>query len=79
MEKNSVVQEKAYAKLNLTLKVLNKLSNNYHEIESHIVFLPKVFDKLIVKKSKLNKVLVSGEFAKILLNNGSSKSKHCKN
>ena len=70
MEKNSVVQEKAYAKLNLTLKVLNKLSNNYHEIESHIVFLPKVFDKLIVKKSKLNKVLVSGEFAKILLNNG---------
>ena len=64
------IEEYAFAKLNLNFKIINKLPNNYHRIDSYITFLPCVFDHLIIKKSFKNQISISGKFAKELNNNG---------
>ena len=64
------VEEFALAKLNLSFKVLNKLPNNFHQIESYITFLPNIYDHLIVKKSLQNKIVISGIFANQLKTKG---------
>ena len=64
------IEEFALAKLNLSFKVLNKLPNNLHQIESYITFLPNIFDRLIVKKSLRNKIVINGKFANELKANG---------
>ena len=48
------IEEFAFAKLNLNFKVLKKLPNNFHQIESYITFLPNIYDHLIIKKSLQN-------------------------
>ena len=59
-------QEKALAKLNLTFRVLGKLPNGLHKIQSHVVFLPKIYDYLVVKKSNTLSIELRGKYAKEL-------------
>ena len=64
------IEEFAFAKLNLSFKVLKKLPNNFHQIESYITFLPNIYDHLIIKKSLQNKIVINGTFADQLIANG---------
>ena len=64
------IEEFAFAKLNLSFKVLKKLPNNFHQIESYITFLPNIYDHLIIKKSLQNKIVINGKFANQLISNG---------
>jgi 4-diphosphocytidyl-2-C-methyl-D-erythritol kinase len=64
------IEEFALAKLNLSFKVLKKLPNNFHQIESYITFLPNIYDHLIIKKSLQNKIVINGKFADQLISNG---------
>jgi len=64
------IEEFAFAKLNLSFKVLKKLPNNFHQIESYITFLPNIYDHLIIKKSLKNKIVINGKFANQLIANG---------
>ena len=64
------IEEFAFAKLNLSFKVLKKLPNNFHQIESYITFLPNIYDHLIIKKSLQNKIAINGKFANQLIANG---------
>ena len=64
------IEEFAFAKLNLNFKVLKKLPNNFHQIESYITFLPNIYDHLIIKKSLQNKIFINGKFANQLIANG---------
>ena len=68
--KADYIEELAFAKLNLNFKIINKFSNNYHQIDSYITFLPCIYDHLTVKKSFENKISISGFFANELKNNG---------
>ena len=63
-------EEFAFAKLNLSFKVLKKLPNNFHQIESYITFLPNIYDHLIIKKSLQDKIVINGKFANQLIANG---------
>ena len=67
---SNYVEEFACAKLNLSFKVLKKLPNNFHQIESFITFLPNIYDHLIIKKSLQNKIDINGKFANQLIANG---------
>ena len=55
----------SHAKINLSLYVIKKLKNNYHNIESLVTFL-KLSDDILVRKSSIqdHKVLFYGKFAK---------------
>ena len=64
------IEEFAFAKLNLNFKVLKKLPNNFHQIESYVTFLPNIYDHLIIKKSLKNKIFIDGKFANQLIENG---------
>ena len=64
------IEEFAFAKLNLSFKVLKKLPNNFHLIESYITFLPNIYDHLIIKKSLQDKIVINGKFANQLIANG---------
>ena len=57
------------AKLNISLNVNGLLDNSYHSISSYVFFLD-LFDKLYIKKSSLDSVIVSGLFKDDLINNG---------
>ena len=64
------ISDKAYAKINLSFRVLGKTSNNYHSIESIVTFLPDIYDKVKIKKNKNLKVNITGEFSKNLSQQG---------
>ena len=64
------IEEYAFAKLNLNFKIINKLPNNYHRIDSYITFLPCIYDHLTIKKNCQTQISISGKFAKELNNNG---------
>ena len=64
------IEEYAFAKLNLNFKIINKLANNYHRIDSYITFLPCIYDHLIIRKNFENHISISGKFAKELINSG---------
>ncbi len=64
------IEEFAFAKLNLNFKIINKLKNNYHQIDSYITFLPCLYDYLTIKKDFENHITFSGRFSKELENNG---------
>ena len=66
MYSSEYLQEKALAKLNLTFRVLGKLPNGMHKIQSHVVFLPKIYDYLVVKKSNTYSIDMRGKYAKEL-------------
>ncbi|MDA9735018.1 4-(cytidine 5'-diphospho)-2-C-methyl-D-erythritol kinase [SAR116 cluster bacterium] len=57
------------AKLNISLNVNSLLDNGYHSISSYVFFLD-LFDKLYIKKSSFNSVIVNGLFKDDLINNG---------
>ena len=57
------------AKLNLSLNVNGLLENGYHSISSYVFFLD-LFDKIKIKKSSLNNVLINGVFKDDLICNG---------
>ncbi len=52
---------KAPAKINLFLKIINKLSDGYHNIRSGITFLD-LHNEINVKKSHVNQIQYSGNF-----------------
>ena len=56
---------KSFCKINLTLKVLKKLKNGYHEIETLITFC-KPCDQITISKTKniSDKITFSGKFKK---------------
>lgn len=64
------LKEIAKAKLNLNFKVFKKMPNDYHEIESIIVFLPQIYDTLYVRKSNENSLHIIGKEADNLLKKG---------
>ena len=56
---------KSYCKINLFLRVLKKLNNNYHNITSLITFCD-IYDEILISKSKSprDKISFSGKFRK---------------
>lgn len=62
---------KSYAKINLTLKVLKKLNNGMHDIESHACLID-LHDRIEIKKSKEDKVIFVGKFKKKISNSKNS-------
>ena len=56
---------KSWAKINLSLNVIQRLSNNYHKIESLITFV-RLSDEIKIKKiyKKKHKIFFSGKFSK---------------
>ena len=54
--------ELAPAKINLFLKILNKRTDNYHNIRSGITFI-NLFDEITVEKSSFFKITYIGKFA----------------
>ncbi|NKA16741.1 MAG: hypothetical protein EBV74_02295 [Alphaproteobacteria bacterium] len=59
---------KAYGKINLYLKVIKKLKNKYHEIETLFCFF-NIYDQIFVTNSKTdNKIIFTGKFSKGISN-----------
>ena len=60
----------SYAKVNLSLNVINRLSNGYHKVESLITFV-KLFDEIRIRKTNklIHKISFSGRFSKGIGNN----------
>jgi 4-diphosphocytidyl-2-C-methyl-D-erythritol kinase len=59
---------KAYGKINLYLKVIKKLKNKYHEIESLFCFF-NIYDEIFVSTNrKYNKIIFTGKFSKGISN-----------
>ena len=54
---------KSFSKLNLTLRVLNKLKNGMHVIETNSI-LVDVFDEITIKKNIKDKIIFKGKFNK---------------
>ena len=56
---------KSWAKVNLSLKVIKRLPNNYHQIESLITFI-EFSDEIKIKKidKKKHKISLLGKFSK---------------
>ena len=61
----SFVKLKSWAKINLSLNLIKRLSNNYHSIESLITFV-QIFDEIKIKtiNKKEHKISFSGKFSK---------------
>ena len=59
------IKIKSFCKVNLTLKVLKKLNNGYHRIESLITFC-EIFDliSISVSKNAYDTIFFSGKFKK---------------
>ena len=66
MKTSNYISSKAFAKINLSLKVLGKTPNHYHSIESIITFLPDIYDCVMIKKSHEYKINITGKFSKTL-------------
>ena len=58
---------KSYCKINLSLRVLKKNKNGFHDIQSN-VFLLNIFDEIKIKKNKENKdnITFRGKFKKFV-------------
>ncbi len=54
---------KSFSKINLTLRVLKKLKNGMHNIESNSV-LVDLYDEISIKKNKKDKIIFKGKFKK---------------
>lgn len=53
----------APAKLNLTLHILGKRPDGYHNLKTQITFTEELFDELTFEKSDTFKLTIKGEFA----------------
>ncbi len=60
---NQITSLKAYAKINLYLKIIRKLNNNYHEIQTLFGFC-NIYDQINVYKNDKNSVIFKGPFSK---------------
>jgi 4-diphosphocytidyl-2-C-methyl-D-erythritol kinase len=60
---NQIISLKAYAKINLYLKIIRKLNNNYHEIQTLFGFC-NIYDQINVYKNDKNSVIFKGPFSK---------------
>ena len=58
-----MIQERARAKVNLTLRVLGRRPDGYHEIDSLIAFADDAFDLVTLDPGKPVGVSLSGPFA----------------
>ena len=59
---------RAYGKINLYLKVIKKLKNKYHEIESLFCFF-NIYDEIFVSTNKTyNQIIFTGKFSKGISN-----------
>jgi 4-diphosphocytidyl-2-C-methyl-D-erythritol kinase len=59
---------RAYGKINLYLKVIKKLKNKYHEIESLFCFF-NIYDEIFVSTNKsYNQIIFTGKFSKGISN-----------
>jgi len=59
---------KAYGKINLYLKVIKKLKNKYHEIESLFCFF-NIYDEIFVSANRTyNQIIFTGKFSKGISN-----------
>ena len=59
---------KAYGKINLYLKVIKKLKNKYHEIESLFCFV-NIYDEIFVSANRTyNQIIFTGKFSKGMSN-----------
>jgi len=59
---------KAYGKINLYLKVIKKLKNKYHEIESLFCFV-NIYDEIFVSTNRTNnQIIFTGKFSKGISN-----------
>ena len=54
---------KSFSKINLTLRVLNKLKNGMHNIETNSVLI-NLFDEIKITKRNEDKVSLKGKFKK---------------
>ena len=54
---------KSFSKINLTLRVLKKLKNGMHNIESNSV-LVDLFDEISIKKNNRDIIIFKGKFKK---------------
>tara|TARA_B100001057_G_C22727227_1_gene902213 strand:- start:29 stop:859 length:831 start_codon:yes stop_codon:yes gene_type:complete len=52
---------KSYSKINLSLRVMNRLKNGMHNIETNSV-LVNIFDEINIQKDKKNLVIFKGKF-----------------
>ena len=52
---------KSYSKINLTLRVLKKLKNGMHDIETHSTLID-LHDEINIRKNKKDKIIFSGKF-----------------
>ena len=61
---------KSYCKINLSLKVIKKLNNGYHNITSLITFCD-LYDLISISKIRnlKDKISFSGKFKKVLIKN----------
>ena len=59
---------KAYGKINLYLKVIKKLKNNYHEIETLFCFFD-IYDQIFISSNtRNNQIIFTGKFSKGISN-----------
>ena len=70
MNTTEYFNEKAFAKVNLTFRILGKTSKNYHSLDSIITFLPDLYDNIFIKKSEKLTIELRGEFSKSLSKKG---------
>ena len=67
---------KSYCKINLSLKVIKKLKNGYHNISSFITFC-NLYDSILISKTKnkRDKIKFYGKFKKGINNNSNTITK----
>ena len=66
---------KAYGKINLYLKVIKRLKNKYHEIETLFCFF-NIYDQIFVSSNtKNNQIIFTGKFSKGISNTNNTVSK----
>lgn len=58
---------KSYAKINLFLQVTGKTPNNYHLLDSMVVFAEDLYDEIELIEAKVNSFEVTGPWAKNLV------------
>lgn len=58
-----VITQRARAKLNLTLRILGRRPDGYHEVDSLIAFADDIYDIVTLDPSKPTRVTLSGPFA----------------
>jgi len=61
--KPTIIEDKSYAKLNLFLHVTGKTLNNYHTIDSLVVFCENIYDTIRIHPSEKFALTISGNFA----------------